>query len=176
MIMKNPEYNQPESILTALVYHPYRGGYNPKFDDDSRFLLDLKNDKDSAVDRIYNWLEPIVDLNVALAVVPSHDPNKMGGGVYRIAKRLVASNRRVDAVSCLQRHSLIQKLAHGGPRGIDVHINSIRVVNPEFIKDREVLLLDDIKTSGNSLWACKQLLLRAGAREVQCLAFGRTEG
>ncbi|WDQ32171.1 hypothetical protein PTQ21_27955 [Paenibacillus marchantiae] len=174
--MKNLEFNQPELILTAVSYHPYRGGSNPNFDDNSRFLLDLKNDKDIAIDKIYNWLEPLVDLNVSLAVVPSHDPNKVGGGVYRIAKKLVSSSKRIDATSCLKRHTIIQKLAHGGPRSIDIHRNSINVIDRELIMDKEVLLLDDITTSGNSLYACRELLLRAGAREVQCLAFGRTEG
>jgi predicted amidophosphoribosyltransferase len=39
---------------------------------------------------------------------------------------------------------------------------------------REVLLLDDVTTSGSSLEACKRLLLDAGAAAVKCAALGRT--
>jgi predicted amidophosphoribosyltransferase len=53
-------------------------------------------------------------------------------------------------------------------------LDSIKVVKPDLIKGRRVLLLDDVKTSGNSLIACKELLLKAGAKEVVMVALGRT--
>lgn len=53
-------------------------------------------------------------------------------------------------------------------------MNSIRVEHAELIQGREVLLLDDVTTSGNSLVACRQLLLEAGAARVKYMALGRT--
>lgn len=43
------------------------------------------------------------------------------------------------------------------------------------IKGKNVLLLDDVRTTGNSLSACKQVLEEAGALTVQCLALGQTQ-
>ena len=36
------------------------------------------------------------------------------------------------------------------------------------------MLLDDITTTGNSLMACRDILLANGARSVEMLALGRT--
>ena len=109
--------------------------------------------------------------------MPSFRPTtKVDTGLKRLVRRLVANNDadRVDATSCLVRARHFDKLAHGGDRSIDVHLKSIVVVHEELIEDEEVLVLDDVTTSGNSLEACKQLLLQAGARRVQKLALGKT--
>ena len=37
-----------------------------------------------------------------------------------------------------------------------------------------VLLIDDVATSGNSLRACRDILLKNGAKKVYMLALGRT--
>jgi len=57
---------------------------------------------------------------------------------------------------------------------MDVHLKSIRVSQPQMIEDQQLILLDDIVTSGNSIHACKKLLLDAGAFLVQSIALGAT--
>jgi predicted amidophosphoribosyltransferase len=42
------------------------------------------------------------------------------------------------------------------------------------IKDREVILLDDVCTSGSSLKACEKLLINAGASKVYKVVLGLT--
>ena len=37
-----------------------------------------------------------------------------------------------------------------------------------------VLLMDDITTSGNSLYACKNILIESGADTVEMFALGKT--
>ena len=36
-----------------------------------------------------------------------------------------------------------------------------------------VLLMDDVTTTGNSLYACKEILLEKGAEEVEMFALGK---
>ena len=36
-----------------------------------------------------------------------------------------------------------------------------------------VLLMDDVTTTGNSLYACKEILIQAGAEHVEMFALGR---
>lgn len=36
-----------------------------------------------------------------------------------------------------------------------------------------VLLIDDVTTTGNSLYACKEILLQAGADTVEMFALGK---
>ena len=43
-------------------------------------------------------------------------------------------------------------------------------VGPESFKDKRVLLLDDIITTGATAGECARVLLTAGAKEVHCAA------
>ena len=43
-------------------------------------------------------------------------------------------------------------------------------VEPESFKDKRVLILDDIITTGATLSECARVLLTAGAKEVHCAA------
>ena len=94
--------------------------------------------------------------------MPSHEAGRDNSNspTARLAKGLVKSNNLIDATNCIQRFRTIQKLAKGGDRNLEVHVNSVHIVNPELIKGKTVLLLDDVMTTGNSLRACRKLLLR----------------
>jgi len=170
--------HKPEHIIPLGDYHPYwiskrDKEKNPDFDSWSAYILEMKRDSKDAIQFFYNKLEPILGVGFAISVVPSHDPRKTLSGLRSLAQR-VAANGRIDATSCLVRHTKIPKLSYGGDRSIDLHIQSIRVINHDLIRDREVLLLDDVSTTGNSLKACRKLLLESGAKEVQCMALGIT--
>ena len=47
-------------------------------------------------------------------------------------------------------------------------------VKPALVRDKRVLLIDDIVTTGSTLSECARTLKEAGAREVVCAAFART--
>ena len=68
----------------------------------------------------------------------------------------------------------IMPLHAGGNRNPRIHLDSIRVEHPESIKGRSFILIDDVTTTGGSLHACSQLLMRAGATDVCCMALART--
>lgn len=165
-----------------MKYHPYwvkdasgNRVRNAKFDLFSGRCLDLKENQAPAVELFRGFLDAILLEGIAIAAVPSHDPAKIDSGIKSLARVLCSAGTRTDATSCLVRTTLIEKLAGGGNRSIQVHLNSIVVENVELIAGRAVLLLDDVTTSGNSLLACEQLLLRAGATIVQRFAIGKTE-
>lgn len=79
-----------------------------------------------------------------------------------------------DATLCLRRVKSIPKLSVGGNRELSIHFESIEVKNAQLIQNKNVLLLDDVSRSGNSLRAGKELLLKAGASKVKCVALGKT--
>lgn len=175
MVFRNEEYIDFENAQFCGDYHPYRrhGMKNPNFDAFSGLMLDLKENKENALGYFRDFLEKNLKTDIPIAVVPSHDPAKTTSGVRTLAVRLAAA-QRIDATGCLVRTEMIEKLSHGGNRDIQVHLNSIQVINEHLIINREVVLLDDIMTSGNSLRAGRQLLLQAGAKSVQMLALART--
>lgn len=55
----------------------------------------------------------------------------------------------------------------------NVH-ESFYVTNSHRVRDRVVILVDDVVTTGATLQACAQALLAAGSREVRALTLGRT--
>lgn len=153
--------------------HTTVGGDRSNYPEYSGKILDLKGGYPAAVPYFQAIIEPQIADGIAIATVPPHDPAKVGGGLIWLAGALTANGGRTDASSSLARTQKIVKLAHGGDRSLDNHLNTISVVNPAVIYGRDVLLLDDVTKTGNSLVACRQLLLGAGARSVQCAAIGK---
>jgi len=160
-------------------YQPLRlqGEENPYFDDWSEKLLELKNPTQNVVDFWCDELEQhLNNESFAIAVVPSSSSKNKISGIHLVAQKIAKSRQItiIDATSCLRRYQSIDKLASGGSRELTVHANSIEVINRHLIKNKNILLVDDISTTGNSLLACKELLLKAGASKVKCVALGKT--
>lgn len=152
--------------------HKENGGDGSNYPSHSGRILDLKDGKAGAVTHFKDIIEPELLTGVAIATVPSHDPAKTTGGLKSLGTALASGGARIDATSCLVRTVKIAKLAHGGDRSKEVHLNSIVVEHTHLVKGKDVLLLDDVTTSGHSLEACTELLLKAGARSVQRAAIG----
>jgi ComF family protein len=54
--------------------------------------------------------------------------------------------------------------------------NAFEVRRPDQVRDRRVLLVDDVVTTGATAASCARTLLRAGAASVSVLALARAEG
>jgi hypothetical protein len=155
-------------------YHSYHAGQNPRFNRYSGLILDVKDKLPRGLTYFADELETCLGADFAVAVVPSHTPNVFDSGIRQLAQIVCERKGLIDATSCLVRVREIDKLAHGGDRSVDVHLNSIAVRHRNLIQNRDVVVLDDVTTSGNSLVACELLLRNAGARTVELLALGRT--
>lgn len=182
MIFSDDQNNKPDTVLHLGKYFKYwiypdgEKIRNPNFDDFSSAILNLKNEEEYAITYFFNRLSNVLDDNFVVCYVPSHDPEKTHSGIRTLAQRLATHKPNVvDGTGCLVRTKKIPKLASGGNRSIAVHLGSLSVVNPELIRNKDVLLLDDVTTTHGSLLACKQLLQQAGAKSVQCVALGQTQ-
>jgi predicted amidophosphoribosyltransferase len=177
MVFVDSAQEQSDEILFLDHYHPYRigGEKNAKFRSTpfSGLILDLKERKVPAVLYFFRLVDQLIHPNISVCVVPSSDPQKIDTGIRVLGVRLAIGNR-IDATGCLVRTKFVPKAALGGPRSVKTHLDSIEVRDPEKIRGAEVLLLDDVTTSGASLIACRQLLSEAGAKSVKCLALGQT--
>ena len=54
-------------------------------------------------------------------------------------------------------------------------INAFAVNRPNKIKDREIILVDDVYTTGSTFEECSKALKKAGALKVDCLSIARVE-
>lgn len=166
---------EPGSSNTLGTYYPTRSSLH---DDYSRRILALKwipgnIARAMAVDYFYSCLDPIIPPGWAIAYFPSSSPNNINTGVCELARRLAAPNR-IDATGCLIRITGIPPSHQSRIRNQEQHLNSIVVHDAHLINDRDVLVLDDVTTSGSSLGAARTLLKHGGARSVATMAMGQT--
>ncbi len=168
-----------DRILHFGYYRRYRlpdGSVNPDFRADriSGLILDVKDKKERGLNYFYTQLQSEICKGVTICVVPSHESSTTNiSGIAMLAKRL-ASDERIDKTDFLLRSKTIDKLAHGGSRNISTIKDSISV-NPNMqISGDVILLVDDVTTSGNSLRACRDILLANGATRVAMFALGES--
>lgn len=64
-------------------------------------------------------------------------------------------------------------MAAGGNRDRQVHMKSITTLKNMDMSGDIVLLMDDVTTTGNSLYTCREILLQNGARHVEMFALGK---
>jgi len=154
-------------------WHKEQGG-GPYPEHSSR-IWDVKNKKNKGLSYFSEYLVKKLKKPTAIAVVPSHHSG-IGAttGLHMLAGRLAKDLGLSNGSPCLVRHTTVDKKATGGDRSIEGHLASIKVAKADRIKGHVVLLIDDITTTGNSLLACKRLLMEAGAKDVIMLALGKT--
>ena len=140
------------------------------------FVLDLKNGVDNAINEAVELLSHWLYGFDTVMVVPSHRHGHRMTGICRVAIELAkGSNRNIlDATACLHRAKNITKLSTGGDRCIQTHLDSIQLQNPHLLTQKRILLLDDVRCSGNSLTACSQILKKAMPRSIHTLAFAQS--
>lgn len=112
--------------------------------------------------------------NVCIACVPSHNPKSKEQSINELANMICDDMNFINASKCCKRVKLIKKLSKGGARDKQVHLDSIKIIDRHLIHNKIILLIDDIATTGNSMYACHQLLKESGARYVYKLALAHT--
>lgn len=81
-----------------------------------------------------------------------------------------------DGTEVIFRKIPVSKKSTGGLRNYELEISSLEIVNADRVVNQQVLLIDDVTTTGTSLRAGASLLLDKGAAVVVKLALGQTEG
>lgn len=137
-------------------------------------VLQLKERDPDAIQFFYEQLNPWLSEGFSLAVVPSSEPSNRNPGIRILAQKIASGRGRIDATSCLVRMVKIQRLSGGGNRSVQTHLQSIQVIYTELIEGYHVVLLDDVRTTGNSLSACATLLQQRGAVGVTRIALAKT--
>ena len=108
-----------------------------------------------------------------MCCVPSHSKGNNASTIVKVTKDL-AKMDRIDGSSCLIRKNTIQQLKmKGSDRSKKVHFDSIEPNYIDIFKNKDVLLIDDVVTSGNSLDACSEILkkpfdIEEGAKSEIC--------
>lgn len=170
-------------------YYPYRitdiygnNVLNPEFTKlTGGYLLDVKNDIDEGItyysNKIINELESarhMERLNLIM-YVPSSQVGRESIGMRKVLNLVANKYPNVKLLDSLERIKTINKLATGGNRSIDLHLNTIRLKNTvDEIRCKNIFIFDDVTTTGNSLLACKSIVSKFEPNAVLCIALAKT--
>ena len=139
-------------------------------------FLDLKNGDINAIIYFNNILSDLMeDEEIAIATVPPHATGE-SSGVQKLATYLVRDSKNyIDAIRCLERFKTVPKSSQTpGSRNEHTHLDSIRMSDSSLVKDKNVILLDDVITTGSSTNACRKIISKMGAKEVKTVCLGKT--
>lgn len=169
---------QDGDIVYLCEYIPHsRTRYRDKRSED--FVLAYKDKEMAAIQYACQQIAPQLGNDIALAAVPSSKCISNGSSAsHELIRALVnqlPDNHLIDAGSCLIRTTDIpaQHMAKGKRDPLTL-LRSLGVKNSNLIRDKDVIVIDDITTSGNSFITARDLLLKHGARHVVGLAIGKT--
>ncbi|QYR63631.1 ComF family protein [Fusobacterium animalis] len=188
-------------ILYLYEYTPFYGGNSIQNETD-RHIMNIKNQKfynpedpdfwkeekrkesisffknvlKEEFTNFIKFLPPDFRQKTLISLVPSSTEKKYNVNMVNICKYICEKFSFQDALTILSRNSTVAT-AHlcSGHRNIQTHLSTILVNTPEIIKGKSIILFDDVTTSGCSFEACKELLLNNGAKEVLCIALGKTK-
>lgn len=176
---KNTNYDKIKHLYFE-DYHPerYMNEMNPKHNNNlhSVKLLNLKKGIPE-YEYFYKILEKTIDFSnkeLAIIIFPSSIPNNYGE-LYTIINKLCKKYNLVDTSKCLKRIRQVNK-SHQGFRNVEKHFSSIELINKDLLINKNILIIDDIATSGNSLMASKHIIDYNDIKykEIIFLALGKT--
>lgn len=166
---------QVDNNPTNKKYHQYHDSF-----------IHLKQNKyDSHYDfcnfkvALFNFLN-ILDGNWYISKVPGHEKStneNICTGVTSVIKSLILPSRYKFINAAILRKETVEKKATSSHRNTN-YLDDLKslTLHPRFNPTgKSIIVVDDITTSGNSLIACKELLLKYGAKRVILLAFGKTK-
>lgn len=141
------------------------------FDERSKiFLINFKNGRNDTVQSVFEQLNPhLNNASFAVCAVPPHNAYWQGNdGPHKLARKIVqsmsAKNKQVvDATDCVVR----TKNAKPRKFGDDIEFKDTLIIkNIDKIKDKDVLLIDDVYTTGKTIGYIENLLKANGAGKV----------
>jgi hypoxanthine phosphoribosyltransferase len=150
----------PEKYVLGFYYSKYYCDGEYRYDNDFNFneysqrILDLKDNKSSdALDYFEVILNKIIEdeEDTSLVVPPTDSGTKL----------------------------LVQRIARSKPNisdATDIWINRLKTINDQrimLVKNKNVILIDDVVRTGDTMRTCKSALLGAKAKWVKCITLGK---
>jgi len=140
--------------------------------------------KFSGARRLHRHFARMIELRIppayfkkdCISAVPLESKSQWRRGYNQseLIARSIASRRGIPYLTLLKRRRgpNSQKSLGSRDRFFNV-LDSFHVVNPEKIRGKSVILMDDIFTTGATINECARVLMQAGADEVSSLTIAR---
>ena len=167
-------------------YHPYRGGPDSKQSDSQtlRYMKrgwGAKDRKEAFKRKIKDWLQSEIkkiDGRVVVAVAPGYKASRYPSGfVHDVVNDVVEKWSNVEKMKLIRTKDIPKQSTSSGVRSKATHEGTIDVKGTASTAGKTVIIVDDIWTSGNTLRACRDVVIdktKAGVNNVKLFAIGRT--
>ena len=114
--------------------------------------------------------------DITVCRIPSSTKGKENGCDDVINELCMLNHNLINGSDCLNRISDTPKAHHGGLRSVEVHLASSKIQNQDLLNDKNVLLIDDIVTTGCSAIAFSKLIKKKTTpKSLTIFIFGKTE-
>ena len=144
-------------------------------------IVQFKNKEAPAYSRfVHEFIDELRNLpvirNSCIVTVPSHESNKWSDSLLDLARIVSEKFNIINYSYLLSRHRYHEKLSCGGDRSIQSHLDSICINGDVEVDDKNsnVILVDDVTTSGNTLIACEKILKDFGFSSIYKFAIAKT--
>lgn len=147
-------------------------------DHDNSYVLlrAFKNRDKDYINFLSNALASVLkNTEITLCRIPSSEKDKENG-CDDIINNICSSNNSLNNGSkCLRRFKSITPSHKGGVRSVELHLATSEVLNYELLNNKNVLLIDDIITTGKSAVAYSRLIKnKTKPLSLNILIFGKT--
>ena len=168
-IKKPPHFRQAEAVFK----------YN---DTSKKLILAFKHgDHIELTELFVKWMgqnsTKLIQKNDILMPVPLHCHRLLKRKYNQsalLAQKLAKRYNKVYDPLTLVRIKPTHSQGHLSPKERQKNIkNAFRVKDPEKIRDKSILLIDDVFTTGATVDECAKVLLKAGAKSVDVLSIAR---
>ena len=155
------------------MYYPVRSGlFNPV----SQLILDFKNCIPEAFNyfrlKTSSWIKQNLHDSYMICAVPSSKGGFVNS-ITRLAEKLSGDHpSMIDGSQCIVKLMTHESFCKTNKRDADLLRRSTFI--SDHVKGYNILLLDDITSSGTSFNVISQMLLDKGANSVTCLAMAQT--
>lgn len=133
------------------------------------FALEMKEAMDEQFKGRENELRDMV-----VCIVPSHEVGQYSIGLRRLAAYLSFNYGMIDAVNLIKRVKEHDKISGGGERSVQSHLDTMAVSTEYMIKGKNIIILDDVATTGNSIEAVRRLLYSHDVGKIHAQTLGKT--
>ena len=173
------KYKCQENLKNHEVWSSFNFFNKHTIDHDNSYLIlrALKNKDPFYLEFLAQRLLSVLETKnkITFCRIPSSNKDNEGG--CRDIIKIISKNNRnfIDGSNCIQRIKSIPSAHKSNLRDKEIHLATSKLVNPELLDNYDVLLIDDIMTTGNSIAAyCNLIYKNSNPKSLTVFIFGIT--